>query len=193
MGTVAYEVARQLRAAGGDVVMVALIEASPPEFDRQSWTRRLESLTRRSRFHAGRVVQLTWPEVLPYVAARVRTLLRALGGSAWRRLYRASRQLGVDPPARFQSIEQAVLFALSTYHPEPYAGRVLFFRSADRLACFGGTLDFGWGKFVQGGIESYVVPGDHISMLEEPNVAQLAQHLESFLDRAGLIHLAAAG
>ena len=192
-GTVAYEVARQLRAAGGDVVMVAMLEASPPEFDRQSWTRQLESLTRRSRFHAGRVAQLAWPEMLPYVTARVRTLLRALGGSAWRRLYRASRQLGVDPPAGFQSRDQAVQFALSTYHPDPYAGRVLFFRSADRLACFGGTLDFGWGRFVQGGIESYVVPGDHISMLQEPNVAQLAQHLEAFLERAGLNHLAAAG
>ena len=139
------------------------------------------------------MAQLTWPKMPPYVTARARTLLRAFGGSAWRRLYRASRQLGVDPSARFQSRDQAVLFALSTYHPEPYAGRVLFFRSADRLACFGGTLDFGWGKFVQGGIESYVVPGDHISMLAGAQRAQLAQHLEAFLERAGLNHLAAAG
>src|SRR5262249_53341085 len=41
-GTVVYEVARQLRTAGGDVVMLALVEASPPEFYRQSLSRRLE-------------------------------------------------------------------------------------------------------------------------------------------------------
>ena len=182
-GTVAYEVARQLRASGGEIALLAMFEASSPEYDRHTWQEWARGLQRRFRFHLKRIARLDPREAAPYAVARLRTIARNTRAGAWRRVYRAGLGLGGVLHGRFQSTDQAVLFALSTYDPEPYPGRIIFFRSADRLACFGGPLDFGWGKFALGGVEVHVVPGDHISMFEEPNVGQLAERLRQYLPR----------
>jgi thioesterase domain-containing protein len=182
-GTVAYEVARQLGATGDEVALLAMFEASSPEYDRQAWTEWARGLDRRLRFHLSRIARLDPRQAAPYALARLRTIARNVGAGAWRRAYRASLRLGGLLNGRFQSTDQAVLFALSTYHPEPYQGRIIFFRSADGLACFGGPLEFGWGRFAVRGVEVHVVPGDHISMFEEPNVGQLAERLRQYLPR----------
>ena len=42
----------------------------------------------------------------------------------------------------------------------------------------------GWGRLAAGGLEIEEVPGDHISVLEEPHVRSLAERLRVCLEKA---------
>jgi amino acid adenylation domain-containing protein/non-ribosomal peptide synthase protein (TIGR01720 family) len=56
------------------------------------------------------------------------------------------------------------------------------FRAEDRRLRDDATL--GWRQLVSGTIETHMVPGDHISMLNHPNVQALALELGSCIERA---------
>ena len=42
----------------------------------------------------------------------------------------------------------------------------------------------GWGRFLKGGVEVEVCPGNHQTLLEEPNVRVMARKLRDAMDRA---------
>ncbi len=42
--------------------------------------------------------------------------------------------------------------------------------------------DLGWGGLAEGGVEVDEIPGDHYSILREPNVQALADRLRETLD-----------
>ena len=41
--------------------------------------------------------------------------------------------------------------------------------------------DAGWSRWVSGGVRTSEVPGDHLSLMEPPNVATLAETLNTLL------------
>jgi hypothetical protein len=64
------------------------------------------------------------------------------------------------------------------------------FRAQDRKLRDDITL--GWGELVAGGVETHVVPGDHISMLQPPHVQTLAAELSSCIERSRRFNVAKA-
>ena len=75
--------------------------------------------------------------------------------------------------------------AREIYQPEPYRGRVVVFRAAERPHWPGVRFDdpeLGWGPLSLGGIEVRPVPGDHITLLHPPHVPSLARSLREVLD-----------
>ena len=62
------------------------------------------------------------------------------------------------------------------------------FRAADRaLRSYPDPL-LGWGELVEGEVEIRVIPGDHNSMWQEPNVHILAEKLSDCLQEAHTRH-----
>jgi len=45
-------------------------------------------------------------------------------------------------------------------------------------------VDLGWAKFIDGNISIIDVPGDHLSMLKEPQVRELAVKLNLVLENS---------
>jgi hypothetical protein len=68
------------------------------------------------------------------------------------------------------------------YRPEPYPGRITLFKAAEEEAEFGPDPELGWGGVARGGVEVFEVPGDHISILDQPRVAELADRLRGCLE-----------
>ena len=69
------------------------------------------------------------------------------------------------------------------YRPQPYSGRVVYFKSEDtrvRVA--------GWQKLMTDGLEIRSVTGNHLSMLVEPNLKTLAETLKGCLTEAQRSH-----
>ena len=58
------------------------------------------------------------------------------------------------------------------------------FRAAGRTAEYGSDPALGWEKVIRGGIEILTVPGDHMTILEEPYVWDLVKQLNDCLERA---------
>ena len=69
------------------------------------------------------------------------------------------------------------LRASAQYHPGPYEGKVLLFRTA--IFPFWCSFDrtFGWNEFVKGELEVRVISGAHESVLDEPHVGRVAGEL----------------
>src|SRR6202030_3409824 len=72
-------------------------------------------------------------------------------------------------------IEEANARAERVYVPKPYPGRVTLFWCTDW--CFRVFHDtrLGWSEVAGGGLEVHVVPGNHKTMWEMPNVDTVAE------------------
>lgn len=73
------------------------------------------------------------------------------------------------------------LAAMRDYAPVPYPGRLSFFLARERDAFNAQTPAHGWIGLAGGGIEIHNVPGNHITMHQAPNVAQLGRLIRQTL------------
>jgi aspartate racemase len=63
-----------------------------------------------------------------------------------------------------------------------YQGPVTLFRAIDEIAFY--EPDLGWGEMTPGGLEIYDIPGNNVSLLQEPRVQVLAEKLKARIDKA---------
>ncbi|MCW5557073.1 MAG: amino acid adenylation domain-containing protein [Verrucomicrobiae bacterium] len=73
--------------------------------------------------------------------------------------------------------------AMKEYHPRPFPGRITVFKSE-----YGwGPKDLGWRDLAGGGLNIEIVPGDHFSMIQEPQIERLSRILERVLADADTV------
>jgi len=70
--------------------------------------------------------------------------------------------------------------ALFRYRPRPYPGEAILILSAERRDT--AELVRRWRRLVTGGLSVAEVPGDHLTMLQEPQIGELARTLMRLLD-----------
>lgn len=75
--------------------------------------------------------------------------------------------------------------AIERYKPRPYPGRIILFRPAESISGDTDPLG-GWGEFARGGVELVKVPGNHRTMLIEPNIADLSGQLKRVIERCDI-------
>ena len=182
-GIVAFETARQFVAAGEEVDLLALLDTTTPGYPKvhPHWRRYAQALRAGLTRRAGH--QVTARDVAAhfgYLAARARLLASA----RWRFRLAASPLASVFPQSG--SAEMANETAGRNYAPQPTAVRAVQFLAAAQPI---GTrlLDdprMEWRRFALRGFEAHPTPGDHLSMLAEPNVQSLAAQLQHVLSRS---------
>jgi acyl-CoA synthetase (AMP-forming)/AMP-acid ligase II/thioesterase domain-containing protein/acyl carrier protein len=171
-GIVAMEMARKLEENGEDVAFVALFDARDIFLPPMNQFRRL--LVRSCRF-AQRIV---------FFGSEARLL--------WQRA--ATWNVGVREIAR--SLRQELLdrrtdvlaLTLRHYQPKPWSGRTLHLWPAQRPKGAFHDPEFIWGHVSPAGFVFHEVPGDHFSMMREPNVSAIAEILGSELSEAYARH-----
>ena len=169
-GILAYEVARQLRASGEDVPLLALGHSTNPV----AFQRITAAQMRRSkvRYHLKAWRALPLERRFGYAIERARGVLEEVGAAT-----------PVLPDSRYRANAAALEAAAYRYHPQPYDGAVALFQPAERLDVLD-TLP-GWTEVVSGPLEAHDIPGSHGTMAEPPNVAVFAARLREALARAG--------
>lgn len=86
--------------------------------------------------------------------------------------------------------EQAFIKCMETYEGtnELYDGQVVLIKAKDHTAWGKGVTflsDYGWNRFLRGSVVCYEIPGDHLSIIQNPNVIQLAKHIIPYLNKKG--------
>jgi amino acid adenylation domain-containing protein len=188
---VALEMAQQLWARGNRVALVAILD----------WG----FSTPRPRT-IGRLLRSTWASCrnLPYwltddfLHTPAKNMLPRLLGEI-REIARRLRDpwapgQGIsssdDPwetplPSEFQVLMETHLSALRKYQPRPYPGRITLFRARARaLLSSGRERDLGWGRIAKGGVDVRMIPGTHLTMVQEPFVQILAHEMQRALEMA---------
>lgn len=99
-----------------------------------------------------------------------------------RLMIQAFLRRGRRVPARLRSfyIGDTYNRAMAGYHPRPFPGRITVFKSE-----YGwGPKDLGWRELAGGGLSIEMVPGDHYTMIQEPQIEQVSRKLGHVLSGA---------
>jgi thioesterase domain-containing protein len=87
-------------------------------------------------------------------------------------------------PRALKDVREAINQAGMQYALRPYAGAVTLFCASEKSLRGVRDPNRGWKSLAGGGLEVYEIPGGHVSILAEPQVRLLAEHLQACLDRA---------
>jgi thioesterase domain-containing protein len=182
-GITAFEMAQRLRADGQEVSQLVMLDSLLPQPP--------DELTRldKARVHWQRLLR-TGPKYLTnWARDRIDWELQKRG--------RRDAASEAPDPALFRSevIEAAFRAALPRYKMTHFNGKVVLFRpKLDKTYVLGPDRvlnvhrefvysDNGWGKYVDE-LKVHEVPGDHDSVVLEPNVRVLAKLLTGYIDEA---------
>jgi len=174
-GAIAFEMARQLRAEGQEIALLALLDTYPAQPAR---------FVQRLAGHATNLRGLSLAEKFRYVAYKARFAPRKIKGRVWRTIYDSLQKFGRTFPRVLESATEFNSLAAHRYQPQAYDGRVTLFWAHDDLRA-SNDLVAGWRALAIGGIEVQEIPGTHLNIIKEPHVAELANKLTACLQRAG--------
>lgn len=174
-GVIAFEMAKQLVAAGERVGALVFLDSPAPVLPYRTRKERMDLHMERLRSQGARYA--------------VHTALARAESQVLRAVVAARRPVAKLFPYyfRLENIQDTWVQAAASYRPEPYAGDAMLFRAADGHEAMYGTAVRpdalnGWGPYIQGGVRVSACPGDHTNMCEQPNVRVLARRLRAYLD-----------
>jgi thioesterase domain-containing protein/acyl carrier protein len=191
-GSVALEMAQQLRARGDSVALLAILDHTPPptRYRRLVWsfTLPLDLVVNTAQW----VVEDIWHAGRGGRWAAVKSRVRAAGSQLFNLLKRSGtgrsdvREIfaGRPLPEAFQRLLETHYQALRDYRPRVYPGRVTLFRARVRPLLRMHGRDLGWSRLAAGGLEIVKVPGNHVTMLKPPHVRHLAEALLAHIGKA---------
>ena len=156
-GTIAFEMACQLEAAGEEVALLVLLDTFP----------------------AG----LNAAVKLQYLATKLRYAPAKAKHKIYRRAYKIYQKIGRPLPPVLKNIEEINFTAVKDYEPRAYSGDVTLLLASDLTADY--DSKDGWRELVRGNIETHEIPGNHLNIIKEPGVRVLAERLHESLSKAG--------
>ena len=192
-GIIAYEMGCQLKSQGQEVALLALLDSYPVGYNKLSsdagaLKSRALRIIRKTRTHVSNFHGLPLAKKLSYVKSKAGFGVLKLKSKAWRTIYRSYDNLGRDLPRLLRDVEEFNWLAARNYVPQVYDGRVtLFWASGDLRASY--DLVSGWNVLAQRGMELHEIPGNHLNIIKEPHVAELARKLNESLARAQEPHV----
>lgn len=171
-GVLAYEVARQFADQQQQVALLALFDAAMPGPD-QSFSQDdflpllLMLFPGEGKESMDHLKQLSPEDQLAYFRERAEQAQLVIAGA------------NPEHAQHVFEVFQANLSAMLDYRPRPYAGHITLFRASDQSTPMHSDPYLGWSLWADS-VETHEIPGDHVTMFQEPAVAAVA---EQFLPR----------
>ena len=173
-GVIAFEMAQRLTASREKVALVALLD---------TFRAGLRPRPTPVGEHARRLVREGPAYLRRRAEVRLRRRLDDLSARLKVRFYR-SQGKPLPVPLRDQLLTSTFVAASDRYRPRPYSGSVVLYRAAKVAPEFrhAGPRN-GWDELAPN-LEVVDVPGDHDSLVYEPNVGVMTSHLRAALRKA---------
>jgi thioesterase domain-containing protein/acyl carrier protein len=179
-GVLAYEMAQQLSAAGGEVEFLALLDANPVidpitglPMDRTPFLDMLDAVVDR----------------LDDPAATGADLAELTSGRTWVQLMGAPIAGGSSSVYLRAALQTArsCMNAAMRYRPARYAGPIHLFQAAGSDDERRGRLTGAMRDLCAGPLTVIPIPGDHWGFIRGEHVAEAARELDSALERVGAV------
>ncbi|HST63409.1 MAG TPA: amino acid adenylation domain-containing protein [Longimicrobium sp.] len=183
-GVIAMEMAHRLRAAGHEVALMGLLDTTPPNAEKPI----PDPVHLYRRLAAG--LSSAEPPDLDALEAGIRALAiddRLPYLARWLGAHGAeSRVQELDGLKPVVEVFRATVAATRRHPLAPYPGRVTLFCAKEARGEGWETTDLPglWKPFVTGALEVVVVPGTHVTMVNEPNVQEVAAAIQAAVDRS---------
>jgi thioesterase domain-containing protein len=188
-GMLAYEVARQIRAMGGEVRLLAILDTGPPP--KTSFLRLLRYpwlvLKNLPLWITEDLLRTSLRKNLARVKRNIKAWMRralgisALIGRSRVEVERIFDMAGTKPSHR--KIMEDNLRLFNAYVPRPYPGHIMLFRARARPLLHSFDPDLGWDGLAAGGVEIHVLPGNHLDLMVEPALGAIAERLAERLSK----------
>ncbi len=191
-GVVAFEMARQLKAAGEEIQVLALFDSWAPQLDDQlgvEWARSVDLSHPKAwdTLVVVRAIREMAEQLGRDLPALYRDLLELDEEAQISCVLKLASEAGTVLPEGGHSIARALLAvyranleAMRTYQPQPYQGDVVLFRALETDA-ENDDPTLGWNAWIQGQLQVFPVPGNHRTLLLEPNVTAITDQLSACL------------
>ncbi|HEY9724954.1 MAG TPA: amino acid adenylation domain-containing protein [Chroococcales cyanobacterium] len=183
-GEVAFEMAQILMAQGEKVALLALLDTIKENAIKQVATSDRVSAHWSNLLKRGPVY--IWEKFQPKIEAQ----LQNFDSNHKRICCKFYQRIGRPLPQELQEFTYRELNteASDRYIPKVYPGRVTLIRAHDKAIDVSVSAyidpELGWGGLATEGIEIHEVHGNHLSMLKEPHVRELAETLGACIDKA---------
>jgi amino acid adenylation domain-containing protein len=177
-GLVAFEIAQQLRAAGEEIGLLALLDSSAPNLPNLR-----PSFTQSLGIHINNLFQLTFKEQSSYILDRVAYRFNSKDEEDFlaKSLYKLE-----DLTPQLLNILNCNIQAGEDYIAKKYSGKIVLFRCQVQDLEHYLHPEFGWTDLVDGGVEIHPIPGPHFRMLKEPRIRYLAAELKLCLQKTSM-------
>ncbi|HKP35522.1 MAG TPA: amino acid adenylation domain-containing protein [Pyrinomonadaceae bacterium] len=185
-GTIAFEMACQLEAAGEQVTLLALLDVYPAGYFKllpqaKDLRARIQRRTRRVSSHLNNLRQLGLFAKIGYLRSKLAYAPAKIKHKLYRRAYKIYQSIGQPLPAVLKNIEELNFIATKEYVPQSYPGRATLFSASDLTASY--DVEDGWRQLVAE-LEVHKIPGNHLDIIREPHVQVLAEKLNLCLQAA---------
>ena len=190
-GSIAYEIAQQLRAEGEAVAMVALFDTiNWSKVTKRSRTSRLKYQMQRLWFHLRNFVLLNSQEKVRFVREKWNELKRR--AIVWRGSFRGAFTRS-DKSDQSKSLLLSKIWKMHDaaalhYVPRPLDARIVAFRPLKQYSMVGDTFEH-WDKLALRGQDVVTLPVYPAGMLVEPFVQKLATTLRQHMDTLSCVEL----
>ncbi|MCC3512101.1 MAG: amino acid adenylation domain-containing protein [Oscillatoriales cyanobacterium] len=181
-GIVAFEVAQKLAAKGQETALLVMFDSMLPSAYKPL------PIQQRLRFHVQKIAKQGVGYIVSSVVDKITTVTDGMTMLARKTIGRDNK---VKEPTESMSYttdylirEKIIDLAERAYAPKPYAGKVVMFRAQDSQDGISVILDpdLGWKPYLKDGLTIYDVPGDHLSILLEPNVGAIGNRMKLLLE-----------
>jgi thioesterase domain-containing protein len=182
-GVVAFEMAQQLLAEGEQVSRLVLIDSHFPTYPKHylagAFRRRGVAM---ADSYLGDLLALSGKEKLRYISNRARhAVARGMGHvQAVGDRFRGGSN-GLVLPAVLRRVKDANALAEQSYVPRDYAGHIIQLWCSEMPTRSYRDRRLAWSEVAGDGLEVHVIPGNHMTMLEEPHLRILAEKLTNCL------------
>lgn len=175
-GTLALEMAQQLRATGQEIALLGMLDSRTRRFDEEQRSNfsTQEKVNQRVGRLRGNTETLSIDARRNYIASKLHT--RAIRYAA-----QLSAKFGVRMlPSWFKDANEINVVAINEYEPKTYDGTLTLFRARDQDFP-NAAIELGWKEVIHGSIAIREVDGNHERLFLEPGIDALAEYLNEAL------------
>ena len=176
---VTLELAQQLHDAGRDVQALILLDAEGP-----AGRARIGPVARIG-VHLGHILRQGWPYITGHLATRREVRAQNAAHQRLQSNDNTGAEIQADEIGGVADFVAANMIAIEAYEPQPYPKRLTIYRAGDDRFDSKVALEtgLGWGSIAAGGFDLSDVPGDHLGILDPPNVQTLGTRIKALLHR----------